>query len=82
MENKIKNLDEKWYEHRQFPKGYGQFPYLILKTGHAMFMQIPIHFNTHGDYANYPGANIEGISEQELAEYELNKTAPLHDKIM
>ena len=47
-----------------------------------MFMQIPIHFNTLGDYANYPGANIEGISEQELAEYELNKTASLHDKIM
>ena len=82
MENKIKNLDEKWYEHRQFPKGYGQFPYLILKTGHAMFMQIPIHFNTKGDYANYPGANIEGISDQELAEYQLNKTAPLHDKII
>ena len=82
MEIEIKNLDEKWYEHRQFPNGYGHFPYIILKSGHAMFMQIPIHFNTMSDFDTYPGANIEGISEHELDEYELHKSSPLHDKIM
>jgi hypothetical protein len=82
MEIEIKNLDEKWYEHRQFPIGYGHFPYLIFKTGHAMFMQIPIHFNTKGDFDTYPGANIEGISEHELDEYKVDKSSPLHDKIM
>ena len=82
MEIEIKNLDEKWYEHRQFPNGYGYFPYIILKTGHAMFMQIPIHFNTKGDFDTYPGANIEGISAHELSEYAVDKSAALHEKIM
>ena len=29
-----------------FPKGYGEFPYIIWKIGYAFFKQIPIHFVT------------------------------------
>jgi len=82
MEIEIKNLDEKWYEQRKFPNGYGQFPYIILKTGHAMFMQIPIHFNAHGDYVNFPGTIIEDVCEEDLTAYLTDKTSALHDRII
>ena len=39
------NLEDKCYEHRTFHNKYGQFPYVILKTGHSKFTQIPIHLN-------------------------------------
>ena len=82
MEIKIQNLDEKWYEKRMFYNGYGKFPYIILKAGYAMFMQIPIHFNTNGDFENYPGTNIDGISDELLADYEKYKTSALHDRLI
>ena len=82
MEIKIQNLDEKWYEHRSFLIGYGKFPYIILKAGHATFMQIPIHFNTNGDFVNYPGTNIDDISDELLAEYQKDKTAKLHNRLL
>ena len=82
MEIKIQNLDEKWYEHHSFLNGYGKFPYIILKAGHATFMQIPIHFNTNGDFVNYPGTNIDDISEELLAEYQKDKTGELHNRLL
>jgi hypothetical protein len=36
------------------------------KTGYAIYMQIPINFNTKGDFVNYPGTNIENISDDAL----------------
>ena len=40
-----KTEDSNWHEHKMFKDGYGKFPYVILKVGYALFMQIPIHFN-------------------------------------
>ena len=37
----------------QFPPGYGIFPYIILKTGLNLFMQIPIHFVKKGDKIDF-----------------------------
>ncbi len=68
--------------YQDFKKGYGKFPYIILKTGYAIYMQIPIHFNTHGDFINFPGTNLDGISEELLAEYENDKTSELHDRLI
>jgi hypothetical protein len=82
MSINIKNLDEKWYEHRLFINGYGKFPYIILKTGHAIYMQIPIQFNTNGDFVNNPGTNIENVSSQSLSDYEIDKKSELHDRII
>jgi hypothetical protein len=82
MEIKIQNLDEKWYEKRMFYNAYGKFPYIILKAGYAMFMQIPIHFNTNGDFDNYQGTNLDGISDELLADYEKDKTSALHDRLI
>ncbi len=76
------NIVENWYEHKLFINGYGKFPYIILKTGYAIFMQIPIHFNTNGDFDNNPGTNIDGVSSQEIAEYEVDKTSELHERII
>ena len=82
MEIKIQNLDEKWYEKRMFYNTYGRFPYIILKAGYAMFMQIPIHFNTNGDFDNYPGTHINDVSEANLVDYEKDKTAELHTRLI
>ncbi len=82
MEIKIQNLDEKWYEKRMFYNAYGKFPYIILKAGYAMFMQIPIHFNTNGDFDNYPGTHINDVSEADLVDYEKDKIAELHNRLI
>lgn len=31
-----------------------KFPYIILKVGHAIYVQIPIYFNSNGDFVNCP----------------------------
>ena len=82
MSINIKNLDEKWYEHRLFINGYGKFPYIILKAGWAMYMQIPIHFNANGNLENHPGTHLNDVTEAELTEYQNDKTAALHNKLI
>jgi len=76
------NPVENWYEHKLFINGYGKFPYIILKAGYALYMQIPIHFNTNGDFVNNPGTNIDGVSNEEIAEYKVDKKSTLHNKII
>ena len=79
IENKPQNQP---LQYKAFLNGYGKFPYIILKTGYAIYMQIPIHFNIKDDIVNNPGTNIEGISEELLADYEQDKTSELHDLII
>lgn len=81
-ENHNVNLKENWYEHKLFINGYGKFPYIILKNGYAIFMQIPIHFNSNGDFDNNPGTSIDGVSSQEIADYEVDKKSKLHDRLI
>ena len=68
--------------YQDFKKVYGKFPYIILKTGYAIYMQIPIHFNTNGDYLNFPGTNLNDISEELISDYENDKTSELHDRLI
>jgi hypothetical protein len=83
MKNNIQKIeDSNWHEHKMFKDGYGKFPYVILKVGYALFMQIPIHFNKNNDFSNYPGTLINGISEQEIKDYEQEHSAPLHEKMI
>jgi hypothetical protein len=83
MDTNSKNKEnENWHEHKMFKDGYGKFPYVILKVGYALFMQIPIHFNKNNDFINYPGTHINGISEQEIKDFEQEYSAPLHEKII
>jgi hypothetical protein len=79
----MKNIEQSnWWEHNHFINGYGKFPYVILKIGSALFMQIPIHFNKNNNLINYPGSHINGISETDLKAYEYNKLSSLHEKII
>ena len=83
MENNSDNTeDSNWHECRMFIDGYGKFPYVIIKVGHALYMQIPIHFNRNNDVTNYPGSHINNISEDELIAYENNTLSPLHEKLI
>lgn len=82
METVEKNSIEKSHQHQAFLNGYGKFPYIILKPGYAIFMQIPIHFKTNGDYINFPGTNLNDISDELLADYEIDKTSELQLNIV
>ena len=65
-DNLKKSEDSNCHVHQLFTKGYGKFPYVILKVGHAIYMQIPIHFNKNNDLLNYPGTQINNIDEVDL----------------
>jgi len=80
--NELEVIENKPLQYQDFKKGYGKFPYIILKTGYAIYMQIPIHFNTNGDYINFPGTNLDGISEELLTEYENDKLSEIHDRLI
>jgi hypothetical protein len=80
--NELQIIENKPLQYQDFKKGYGKFPYIILKTGYAIYMQIPIHFNTNGDYINFTGTNLNDISKELLAAYENDKTSELHNKLI
>ena len=82
MQTIEKKIQNKPLQYQDFKKGYGKFPYIILKTGYAIYMQIPIHFNTNGDFDNYPGTHINDVSEANLVDYEKDKTSALHDRLI
>jgi hypothetical protein len=73
-----------------FFSGYGQFPYIIIKTGDSMYTQIPIKFNGLYGPGNYVMANIDNISDELragykdelLAGYKKGKRSELHDIII
>lgn len=71
-----------FFERRSFLHGYGNFPYIIYKSGHAIYMQIPIHFNKNNDFVNYPGIHINGIDAYSLDEYNRNFIGELHDVLI
>lgn len=63
-----------------FPKGFGIFPYIIIKAGYALYMQVPIHFNVENeDVENFPGTHLNGIAEELIQAYTSDKSSPLHD---
>jgi hypothetical protein len=67
-----------------FPKGYGQFPYILLKSYYAMFMQIPIHLlegSEFLDFNEYPGAQLLNVSESILKLEKHEQIKVLHDRL-
>lgn len=60
----IKLTDEDPFELNTFLPGYGIFPYVILKTGFALFMQIPIQINKDYDLVKFPGTYINNVFEE------------------
>jgi hypothetical protein len=82
MDKNIQVSEKNFYEYNSFFRGYGEFPYIILKVGLTTFIQIPIHFNANGDFINFPGTHLDNVSETELVFYQKDKTSPLHNRLI
>lgn len=78
----IEYSSKKSHENHSFLIGYGKFPYIILKAGYALYMQIPIHFNAYRDIDNHPGTHIDGLSDDEITNYKKNLTTKIHEKLI
>jgi methyl coenzyme M reductase subunit C-like uncharacterized protein (methanogenesis marker protein 7) len=68
-----------------FPKGYGKFPYIILKAGYAMCMQIPIHLVGDSDYLDfeeYPGSQLLNVPLSILKLEKQKQITALHDRLI
>ena len=53
-----------------FPVGYGKFPYIIIKTGYARYLQLPIHRRSKEEDPALQGVFI---SEQEVPSPEVER---------
>jgi hypothetical protein len=57
------------FSYRSFKRGYGHFPYIIMKPASSFYMQIPIHLlrETEGiDITRHPGTQIFGFTAKQL----------------
>jgi len=67
----------------KFPEGFGKFPYIILKAGYAIYMQIPIQINPESDDLNkFPGTHLNDIDLFLIEAYRKDKTSVLHDILL
>jgi hypothetical protein len=67
----------------KFPSGYGSFPYIILKVNYAVYMQIPIQINAPQlDIDQYPGSYLDGVSEEAITRYAVDKNSELHELLL
>lgn len=74
--------EERGVQDELLVEGYGIFPYIIQRLHSSVFRQIPIRFNVDENQANNKEILINNISEEDLANYRINKKSPLHDIIM
>ena len=69
-----------------FAPGYGQFPYIILKTHYAVYMQIPIHFFAEGETAydinTYPGSHLKDVPQEVLNLNRKQQIKILHNRLL
>jgi hypothetical protein len=71
--------------YRYFKKGYGEFPYIIIKVGSAKFMQIPIHFLRPNQEVNikiHPGTQVRDVPENVFKEIRSQQIFLLYDDIL
>lgn len=65
--------------------GYGQFPYIIVRVHHGIYMQIPIHFIKEEKVENlalFPGTHITNVSEDILKKDKATQISLLHDRLL
>lgn len=70
-------MNSNQFTQQAFKPGYGEFPYVIVKIGYALMIQIPIHFVAKGasvDLKKHPGTQIRDVSEEVLS---LNRDAQI-----
>ena len=65
-------------------KGYGKFPYIIMRVKHGIYIQIPIHLlkkDEKVDIINQPGTQIH-VDEDTLSKSKEEQIASLHDRLI
>ena len=78
-------MTTQWSNYRFFKQGYGKFPYIIIKIGHALFMQIPIHFlkeDEERDANKHPGTLVRDVPPEIFKETIENQIFLLQDDIL
>ena len=78
-------MKSQWHLHRLFKPGYGEFPYIIIKEGHGLYLQIPIHFLKEGeevDVKKHPGTQVRNVKEKVLKESRESQIFLLQDEIL
>ena len=67
----------------KFPKGYGRFPYLIVRVGNGLCRQIPIHLN-HGSTSmeELPGVHLNDVEEGERNSLGIGEESLLHYRLL
>lgn len=77
------NLDKSipWTEVRNFPEGYGKFPYLVVRLMSAVYMQVPIHLGP-GKPPQTGGIELEDVEPWMLALYEIDKYSKVHELLI
>lgn len=76
-------IDE--YSFTDFPEGYGEFPYIVLRITYAIYMQIPIHFIPEGEIGDpsvQRGTHITDVSPSVLKLPKNEQIKVLHEKML
>ncbi len=66
-------------------KGYGEFPYIIMRVACAIYIQIPIHFLKRGEkfnIINQPGTHIYDVPEEILSLSKEKQIESLHKYLL
>jgi len=80
-------MEEKWklHRHKQFTKGYGIFPYVLLTFGYEFQVQVPIHFLEEGqeiDLSIHPGTQLKDVPNEILEQHRETQIFLLHDRMI
>jgi hypothetical protein len=78
-------ITEEQFEKRNFKVGYGNFPYLIMRVSHAVYMQIPVHFIKEGNEGNVdvqPGSHVKNVAAEIIEQEKKEQIRLLHDEMI
>lgn len=78
-------MSKELIRYNQLSKGFGIFPYVIVRIFSTIYMQIPIHlFGEIGQqsYEEYPGIQIYNLPEDVISEPHRQKMKSCHEKLI
>ena len=81
--DKVNNKQD--FQESNLHEAYGYFPYIILKVGCAMHMQIPIHFITNSEYQStidYPGKQLLDVDKKTFKLSKEEQIESLHEDLL
>jgi hypothetical protein len=69
----------------KFRKGYGQFPYIVIRVVSGIYMQIPIHFvpeGEKGDATEQPGTHVTDVPKDYFQLTKQEQIKKLHPSLL